>query len=123
MVESHSGSAVAEFVDHLRGDPRLLEATRNRPQDDWAPLEAALDYAVEVAAQRGFSFTREELVDAVRTALRDEDAYEDENVRFNLAVGSLGFRQVIVGLSNPSEVMCQYHAPMALLAEESTRIR
>jgi hypothetical protein len=123
MADSHSSGAVAEFVEHLRGDPKLLEATWNRPQDRPAAVEAALDYVVAVAAERGFSFSREELVEAVRDALPDDGIEDEGAVRVSVSVGSLGFGRVMVGLSNPSEVMCQYHAPMALLAEESTGIR
>jgi hypothetical protein len=123
MTESDSRGSVAEFADYLRGDPALLEAIRNRPQDEPVALEEALDYAVEVATERGFSFSRDELVEAVRQALPEGGTAEDEAVRFRLTVGSLGFKQILVGMSNPSEVMCQYHAPMAILAERPTDTR
>ncbi|NRQ38987.1 Nif11 family protein [Nonomuraea sp. NN258] len=110
---SQSENSVAAFVGHLRQDPQLLEKIRDRPQSDLASLAEALDYATEVATRNGYSFSREELLQAV------EEAAPQANVPFTLSAGSLGFKNVVVGVSNPTDVMCQYHAPLAFLAGEA----
>jgi hypothetical protein len=121
MTTSEGASPVVEFVNHLQHDPELLDAIQNRPQRP-ASLNEALNYAVQVAAERGFSFSRDELVEALRDARPNQESEQYEAARFNLTVGPLGFQQVLVGLSNPSEMMCQLDGPLTLLAQRSIDI-
>lgn len=122
MAESVERNDIAAFAERIRRDPKLREATWNRPQGRPAPLDAAVDYALAVASESGFNFSREELTEYVRAALEnavevDQPSSEANNI--TMSVGSLGFGRVLVGLSNPSEVMCQYHAPLAVLSESA----
>ena len=120
MSESQGNNDIAAFVEHLRQDPKLLEATWNRPQGRPAPIDEAVDYAIALASERGFTFSREELVEFVRGALPGiTEANDGPGSGIKLTVGALGFSRVLVGLSNPSDVMCQYHAPLAVLADKA----
>lgn len=120
MAESRGNNDISAFVEHLRQDPKLLEATWNRPQGRPAPLDEAVAYAITLASERGFSFTRDELVEFVRAALPGiTESKDGQGSGINVTVGALGFSRVLVGLSNPSDVMCQYHAPLAVLADKA----
>lgn len=110
---SQPENSVAAFVGHLRQDPQLLQMIRDRSRNDLASLVEALDYANEVATRRGYSFSREELLRAVK------EAAPQGSGPFTFSAGSLGFKNVVVGVSNPTDVMCQYHAPLAFLAGEA----
>lgn len=124
MGQAAERNDIAKFVEQIRRDPKYRQAIWDRPQGRPAPLKEAVDYTIAVASELGFRFTREELTEYVRVALErptEVDRVESDGDSVTLSVGALGFGRVVVGLSNPSEVMCQYHAPQALLANPALR--
>ncbi|MFE5595615.1 hypothetical protein [Streptomyces sp. NPDC056549] len=120
---SHSKSeTVAAFIDHLRRDPGLQDAIQSRPQDRFATLDDAVDYAVRVAGENGHSVSREEIFEAMKESVPTGEGSRSMD-GFKLSAGALGFKNVVVGVSNPSEVMCQYHAPLAFLGTGADDVR
>jgi hypothetical protein len=111
--------AVKKFVDYLKSDAKLYEATIGRETYKQASFNEGLDHVVKIAAEKGFKFTRAELADALKEIASDEEQLANNQLR-NIAGGVLGFAGIRVGLSNPTEVMCQYHAPLEFLARRQT---
>ena len=97
-----------------------------RTLDKRVSLIEGLDHVVKVAEERGYSFGRDDLVTSLIEALPKGTNEEVPSSRLAqlligeaITTGTLGFKSLRIGLSNPTLVMCQYHAPMAILAEKS----
>lgn len=114
MAQNEENRDLDKFVSFLRQDQKLLEATRNRSLEEPVAMDEAIRYAAEVGARKGFTFSPEDVAKAIRDAAPSEDGNT-----FILSTGRLGFQNVLVGTSNPTEVMCQYHAPLAFLGEDA----
>jgi hypothetical protein len=122
--------AVRMFVQEIQRDPELYERTMNRPVDKLATLTDGLDYVVQIAEERGYTFSHEDLASALSEALPEAPSETIDSsglaqllVGQAITTGTMGFKSLKVGLSNPTLVMCQYHAPMAVLAEKSINER
>ena len=122
-----SREAIKQFVERLNTDPKLAEWNESRSLDKEVSLSDALDYAVKVGADNGYDFTREELSDVMlEQAPQRKDGEQGEHLadehladeQLEEAVGglslrALSFSSIRIGLSNPTRVMCQYHAPLS----------
>jgi hypothetical protein len=106
--------AVKQFIISIKNDKKLIQSTQQRDTNYQASFEKGLDHAVKVAAERGFHFTAAELSQALKELSVEKSKATNEQLQ-KVAGGVLGFTGIRVGLSNPTEVMCQYHAPLEFL--------
>jgi hypothetical protein len=99
-----SQEAVAKFVESLKSDPDLMA---DWPQDKPVSLADALDHTVNVAAQKGLTFSREELLQVIVEKASPESERELTDKQLQAVAGGFNFRSIHVGLSNRLNDMCQ----------------
>jgi hypothetical protein len=99
-----SQEAVAKFVECLKSDPDLMT---DWPQDKPVSLADALDHTVNVAAQKGLTFNREELLQVIEENASRGDKGELTDKRLQEVAGGFNFGSIHVGLSNRLNDMCQ----------------
>jgi hypothetical protein len=115
MDQNSAKSDAWEFITQLKTSPTFIDASAVRPLDCPQPFSKGIDFLLAIARKQGYSISAQDLIDALTQVAEDVQSQESKEI-IEITKGFLGFSGLKAGLSNPTEVMCQYHAPIDILA-------